>query len=230
MNNRHLRSFLRTLTTPGHHRLLLVRRLVAALLVVAAGVSYAGTLKEQPSALVFAADVPAGKRIGPGDLKAARLPAQAIPESALHGAPADFEGRVVVAAAGRGEILSAARILDEHLAASLVSESTESEITPNAHMVPLKLAEPDLIPHLHHGDEVNVVSAVDKPELDEPRAAVIAAGGRVITAGGGKEGEKPTSVLLALPQRGAEAVAAASLSQPLTVVIVGSRAQAPQFS
>ena len=208
--------------------MLLFRRGLAAVLLVAAGMTFLGSLKEQPAIVVFASDVAAGARIGPGDLELARLPKRAIPDSALIGAPADFEGRVVVSAASRGEILSAARILDEKLAASLLSSSPPQPGSPAAHMVPLKLAEPDLIPHLQHGDEVNVVTAAPTETEEGSRATVVAAGGRVITAANGGEEQSPSSVLLALPEHGAQAVAAASLTQPLTVVIVGARAQAPK--
>ena len=105
-----------------------------------------------------------------------------------------------------------------------------------ARMIPVKLAEPDIIPHLHHGDTVDVVTAVDASPSPAgegeasttPTARVIATGGRVVSTSSA-EGEASTStVLLALPHDHANDVAAASLSQPLTVVIVGDRAHPQQ--
>ena len=56
----------------------------------------------------------------------------------------------------------------------------------------------------------------------------LAAGGRVVSTSS-PEGEASSStVLLALPQDHAKDVAAASFSQPLTVVIVGDRAHPQQ--
>ena len=71
-------------------------------------------------------------------------------------------------------------------------------------MVPVPLAEPDILPMLHHGAEVDVVG-------QGPR--VVAKNGIVVTSG---EGD---AVLVLLRQGEAAAVAAASLSEPLTLVL-----------
>ena len=107
-----------------------------------------------------------------------------------------------------------------------------------ARMIPVKLAEPDIIPHLHHGDTVDVVTAVDAASSPSdvgegeaptaPTARVIATGGRVVSTSSAEGEASSSTVLLALPHDHANDVAAASLSQPLTVVIVGDRAHPQQ--
>ncbi|MDN8634159.1 MULTISPECIES: hypothetical protein [Corynebacterium] len=122
-------------------------------------------------------------------------------------------------------MITDARLLGEDLVSSLVG-GTGAEA---GRMIPVNLAEPDIIPHLHHGDTVDVVTAVEAgAAAATPTARVIASGGRVVSTSS-PEGEASSStVLLALPQDHANDVAAASLSQPLTVVIVGDRAHPQQ--
>lgn len=63
---------------------------------------------------------------------------------------------------------------------------------------------------LRHGATVDVITVMP----DGTRPATIASGGRVVLAGG-EEG----TVMLLLPNADAAAVAAASLSSPLTLVL-----------
>ena len=87
------------------------------------------------------------------------------------------------------------------LAALLTADEPDGETFS---MVPVPVAEPDIVPMLHHGARVDVVG-------QGPR--VVASGGRVVTTG---EGD---AVLVLLRQDQAAAVAAASLSEPLTLVL-----------
>lgn len=80
------------------------------------------------------------------------------------------------------------------------------------HIVPLKLADPQVAVMLHHGDEVSVIS---------PDSEVIAAGGSVLFS----SAEQPGLVLIALPAEDAHIVASAALNSPLAVVLTGARAQ-----
>ena len=79
-------------------------------------------------------------------------------------------------------------------------------------MVPVKLADPDIIPMLHHGTRVSVVTAGD----GTPQT--VAESGTVVIAGAPGE-EDSSSVLLLLRHSDAATVAAASLSSPLAVVL-----------
>ena len=214
-----------TLRTPGHRRGVVVRRAIAVALLIAALASALSAAKELPRVPVFSRDLPAGAELALADVDLARLPASSIPDSALAAKPEDLSGRVITAAANKGEVITDARLLGEDLVSSLVG-GTGAEA---GRMIPVKLAEPDIIPHLHHGDTVDVVTAVEAgAAAATPTARVIASGGRVVSTSS-PEGEASSStVLLALPQDHANDVAAASLSQPLTVVIVGDRAHLQQ--
>ncbi|WP_244169552.1 SAF domain-containing protein [Corynebacterium sp. LaCa117] len=214
-----------TLRTPGHRRGVVVRRAIAVALLIAALVSALSAAKELPRVPVFSRDLPAGAELALADVDLARLPASSIPDSALTAKPEELSGRVITAAANKGEVITDARLLGEDLVSSLVSGAGAE----SGRMIPVKLAEPDIIPHLHHGDTVDVVTAVEAgAAAATPTARVIASGGRVVSTSS-PEGEASSStVLLALPQDHANDVAAASLSQPLTVVIVGDRAHPQQ--
>ena len=223
-----------TLRTPGHRRGVVVRRAIAVALLIAALASALSAAKELPRVPVFSRDLPAGAELALADVDLARLPSSSIPDSAVAAKPEELTGRVITAAAGKGEVITDARLLGEELVSSLVGGSEDAA----ARMIPVKLAEPDIIPHLHHGDTVDVVTAVDAasspsdvgegeaPTAPTPR--VIATGGRVVSTSSAEGEASSSTVLLALPHDHANDVAAASLSQPLTVVIVGDRAHPQQ--
>ena len=146
-----------TLRTPGHRRGVVVRRAIAVALLIAALASALSAAKELPRVPVFSRDLPAGAELALADVDLARLPSSSIPDSAVAANPEELTGRVITAAAGRGEVITDARLLGEDLVSSLVGGSEAAA----ARMIPVKLAEPDIIPHLHHGDTVDVVTAVD---------------------------------------------------------------------
>ena len=225
MPTSHFPRLVDTLRTPGHRRGVLVRRAIAVALLIAALASALSAAKELPRVPVFSRDLPAGAELALADVDLARLPASSIPDSTLTEKPEELSGRVITAAANKGEVITGARLLGEDLVSSLVG-GTGAEA---GGMIPVKLAEPDIIPHLHHGDTVDVVTAVEAgAAAATPTARVIASGGRVVSTSS-PEGEASSStVLLALPQDHANDVAAASLSQPPTVVIVGDRAHPQQ--
>lgn len=223
-----------TLRTPGHRRGVVVRRAIAVALLIAALASALSAAKELPRVPVFSRDLPAGAELALADVDVARLPSSSIPDSAVAAKPEELTGRVITAAAGKGEVITDARLLGEDLVSSLVGGSDAAA----ARMIPVKLAEPDIIPHLHHGDTVDVVTAVDAASSPSdvgegeaptaPTARVIATGGRVVSTSSAEGEASSSTVLLALPHDHANDVAAASLSQPLTVVIVGDRAHPQQ--
>ena len=223
-----------TLRTPGHRRGVIVRRAIAVALLIAALASALSAAKELPRVPVFSRDLPAGAELALADVDLVRLPSSSIPDSAVAAKPEELTGRVITAAAGKGEVITDARLLGEELVSSLVGGSEDAA----ARMIPVKLAEPDIIPHLHHGDTVDVVTAVDAASSPSdvgegeaptaPTARVIATGGRVVSTSSAEGEASSSTVLLALPHDHANDVAAASLSQPLTVVIVGDRAHPQQ--
>lgn len=211
-------DFLHVLRTPGHRRSVLLRRVMAAVLLVTAAASALASTREQPRVVVMARDVAAGETLALGDVSVARVPSSALPATALGNNPEDAVGRVLVAAASAGEILTTTRLLSSDLVADFGMD--------NGHLIPLTLAEPEISRNLHHGDTVNIVGTVeDRPDGTAPAGGTtIARGARVVSVGTGGDDARTQSLLVALPAEAAEDVAAASLAQPLTVVIVGDRA------
>lgn len=215
-------DLLQLLRTPGHRRSVFLRRVLACVLLVAAGLSAVASTREQPRAIVMVREVSAGEKLTRDDVSLARVPSSLLPATAVGGTPDDVVGRVLLASASPGEILTTTRLLSSDLIANFGME--------DAHLIPLTLAEPEIASNLHHGDTVNIVggSTGEEEALDFEHSAIhgstIASGARVISVGTTDDGARGRTLLVALPADAAEAVAAASLAQPLTVVIVGDRA------
>lgn len=204
MGENRITDLRRLLTTPGWRRSLLLRRAAALVLMLLAGFSALRSAgATDPQVVVFTRAVAAGEAVSAGDVALRPVPAGLSPGSAYPD-PALAEGRVVVSAVEPGEIATPARFVGAEVAAALVGGEGEA---PN--MVPLKLAEPEIIPLLHHGDTVSVVTHTGE---------VIAEEGRIVLA------DVDGTVLLALPRSSARVVAAASLNTPLAVVLTGQRA------
>ncbi len=197
-------TLLSVLRTPGWRRSVLLRRALAAVLLLAAlALALRDVGSSDPRALVFAREVPAGEVLSRDDVRPVTVPGHLLPSSALRD-PAEVEGRVIAAAAEAGEVATTSRFVETDLSESIVGNITT--------MVPLRLAEPDILPLLRHGDVVNVVT--NGPEQAE--ADVLATGGRVILA---DTRDSPGTLLVGLSEEDAHRVAAASLNTPLAVVL-----------
>lgn len=195
--------------------MLLFRRGLALGLVAAAGLSALHSARGQdPEALVLVREVAAGETLNAADLSPAPVPEHLQPAQALTKADAAV-GRVAASTLLPGTVATELSFVGPTLVEKLVPDAAEP-----ANMVPLKLAEPEVIPLLRHGDTVTIVS--HREESTEPR--VIAAGGRIILAAE-SAGAGPATVLVALPESAAREVAAAALHSPLAVVLTGDRAQ-----
>lgn len=215
-------SSLSTLSTPGYRRSVLMRRLVAGLLIICAVLlALSGRAAKDPQVVVFARDVAPGTVLSADDVELRSLPSNMVPTNAVTD-HAKAEGQVIAAAASAGEVLTTTRITGPDLVSSIAHArgADASSFT----LVPVKLAEPDIIPMLHHGDEVSVVTtggdSADAADTAVAAARTIATGGTVITAG---SGEAQTGVLLLLRNEDAVNVAASSLTLPLTVVLTGGQ-------
>lgn len=217
-------GLVRTLHTPGHARSQLIRNFLAIALVITAALVALSGMRENPEVVVFARDVEAGAELRAEDLTTIRIAESAIPSSATFTSTESLHGRVITAPAAAGEFVTELRVLGDELTSALV---------PDGHMVPLKLAEPDLIALLHHGDTVNIVTSQEDDFAPGHFApVVIAEDARVIATSVDNPGASasPATILIALPADQAQVVASASLSQPLTVVITGGRASVQQAS
>lgn len=199
-----LEKFTDQLRTPGHRRSVILRRALAlALLAAALGSALTNAAHADPYVVTFAREVAPGTTLSADDLELRRFPPDMVPENALR-ETALAEGQLLAAAAAHGEVVTTTRLVGPDLSAALLADAPPGE--PFS-MVPVPLAEPDIIPLMHHGAQVDVVG-------QGPR--VVAAGGRVVTTG--DEG----TVLVLLRQSEASAVAAASLGEPLTLVLSGA--------
>ena len=153
-----------------------------------------------PLTTTFSRSVDAGAVLTEADVTTIRLPPEIVPEGALSD-PALAIGQILAAGAAQGEVVTSTRLVGPDLVAQLVDGEPDGDPFT---MVPLPLAEPDILPMLSHGARVDVVA-------EGP--AVIATGGRIVTV------SDNGTVLVLLRQQEAATVAAASLAQPLTVVL-----------
>lgn len=201
-----LENFIR----PGYRRGLAIRRVAAGALILVATFHTLSSRNADPLVLVFTQHAEAGQVLGASHVELRRFPAHAVPDNALREVDAAVD-QILAAPASAGEVVTSTRLVGPDLTRELAAGATAEDVA----LVPVALAEPDIIPMLHHGATVNVVTVSETSEGAQP--ATIAAGGRVVVAGA-EEG----TVMLLLPTQQAAAVAAASLSTPLTVVLSGS--------
>jgi pilus assembly protein CpaB len=138
------------------------------------------------------------------------LPAQVVPDGAAR-TPTAVLGRTLAAPVRRGEPLTDVRLTGSDLTRTVT-------MNPDTVSVPLRLADPGVATLLHPGAAVDVVT-VGKRQ-DEP--VVLARSARVLavleasTHTGERDGRL---VLVALDPVAATRVAAASISQALTVTV-----------
>lgn len=171
--------------------------------------------KKDPTAVVVVQEIPAGSKVEESDLALRSIPDFLLPNNA-YASIDDVVGLVAASTLSSGEIATEPRFIGTELINSIVSNVTKDTLKEEINMVPLSLAEPSIIPLLQHGDTISVVSQDAETGLPE----TIAAGGRVILAGG----TDPSTILIALPKSIAEHVAAQSLNTPLAVILTGDRA------
>ncbi|AWB83673.1 SAF domain-containing protein [Corynebacterium liangguodongii] len=198
---------LQALRTPGYRRTVAVRRAAALALLTAAAVNLVSGRAADPQVVTFSRPVGAGSVVEAADLEVRRLPAEAVPDNAVREIDV-AAGRILAAGASRGEVLTSTRLVGPDLARELAGGAPPEDYA----MVPVALAEPEIIPLLHHGATVSVVTTGDEGAAP----VTVATGGRVVVA----EAEAGT-VLLLLHDSQAAAVAAAALASPLAVVLNG---------
>ncbi|WP_027017646.1 SAF domain-containing protein [Corynebacterium pseudodiphtheriticum] len=154
------------LRTPGHQRSVLLRRILAMLLVCAAAILALHSRSNDPKVVVFTGALEAGQMITINDIKLQERPESYTPEGAFT-ATEDVLGTIAVSAAQPGEVVTSARFISSELTATLVHGKNSDEITgeksgepglESVHMVPISLADPEIIPLLNHGDTVSVIT------------------------------------------------------------------------
>ncbi|MDQ2790474.1 MAG: hypothetical protein DLM60_06405 [Pseudonocardiales bacterium] len=195
----------------GFGRTLLLRRTIAAALVGLAAVLALAPGRASPAddaVVVAARDLAAGTVLDPGLVTLRRIPQQVVPDGAAR-VPSAVLGRTLAAPVRRGEPLTDVRLTGSDLTRAISTN-------PDTVSVSLRLADPGVATLLRPGATVDVVTVGERQ--DEP--VVLARGARVLAVleAGTHSGERAGRlVLVALDPVAATRVAAASISQTLTV-------------
>lgn len=225
-----LRSALAELPRPPWSDGVVPRRLVAVgLLATAAVLALRGDPDDRRTDVVVAArELPPGHTLDPSDVRTVGRETAGLPEG-FAGDPAAVLGATLTGAVRAGEILTDVRVVGPRLAAAAAG-------TPDARIVPIRLADDAVASVLRAGDRVDVVAAPAEAAPAEAaweersrRTAgadatrpvrVLATDAAVILVSGADEPRDAGDrvVLVALDARHATAVAAASLQTALTVV------------
>lgn len=195
----------------GWRRIVLARRVVAGLLVLAAVVL---AVRAPPEAaggtpvVVAARELASGATVRPADVALRHWPAELVPTGAL-GAVEQVEGRVLAGAASFGEPLTSVRFAGSEGGRVAGGRDTAS--------VPIRLADADVAGLLSPGRLVDVVTVGQRS--DQP--TVLAAAAMVLTVlpAEAKPAARGRLVLIAVPRAAASKVAAATLSQEVTVTL-----------
>jgi len=193
---------------PSWRRVVLARRLVAALFAVSALVLALAPSEGEVEVVVVAREVAAGATLAAGDLAVRQWPRAQVPDGALRD-PAAAQGRVLVGAARAGEAVTDVRLVGPELA--------RREGSPDAAAVPVRLADADVAALLVAGSRVDVVTV--GPSADEPvvlaRDAIVLA----VLPPGDTPGARGRLALVGLPRALATRVAAASLAEQVAVTL-----------
>lgn len=170
----------------------------------------------------YTRDLTAGQVLSDSDFERISVPSQLSSELTKE----QLLGRITVVDRMAGTLAAEGDVLDPRFQAGHVGDISAESHTSPLHIVPLRLVDASVAALLVPGDTVTVVTA--SGEEGPPR--VVAEGARVIFAAQGDDHDNKAlrgnqaAVLLQLEAEAAQAVAAASLSQPLAVVLSGARA------
>lgn len=204
------------LTHPGWARTASARRIVAAALALTAlALFFRGDPDTVRAAVVVAAhDLHPGQVLTDADLRLDLQEAGNLPDGAVR-ALAEVTGRTVAGPTRAGEALTDVRVLGPRLAAAATG-------TDDARVVPLRLADPGVAELLREGDRVDVLTVDPDTTAVAGRdsgATILATGATVVlvTPPETDRNQRERVVMLALPAKEAHAVAAASLTNAITV-------------
>ncbi|WP_027504115.1 SAF domain-containing protein [Rhodococcus sp. UNC23MFCrub1.1] len=188
------------------------RRIVAAALV---GLAVVSAYRTDPSrtevpVVVTATDLAPGTSLTAADVTLTRVDSSLLADGTLRSVD-DAVGRTVAGPVRSGEALTDVRLLGPRLASATLPSG-------DARIVPIRLADPELAQLLRAGDVVDVVRAA--PDDTSP-SGVIAESATVVMVSAPSSGvsRRDQLVLVALRADDASAVAAASLSDALTVLL-----------
>ncbi|HWN33262.1 MAG TPA: SAF domain-containing protein [Pseudonocardia sp.] len=195
----------------GWRRVVLARRVAAGLLVLAAIVLAVRAPPEVVGGtpvVVAVHELASGATVRPGDVALRRWPAELVPTAAL-GAVEQAEGRVLAGAASFGEPLTSVRFAGAEGGRIAGGRDTAS--------VPIRLADADVAGLLSPGRLVDVVTVGQR--ADQPTVLAAAATVLTVLPAEAKPAGRGRLVLIAVPRAAASKVAAATLSQEVTVTL-----------
>jgi pilus assembly protein CpaB len=196
----------------GWRRVVLARRVVAGLLVLAAlvlAVSAPSAASGTTPVVVASRELAPGSTVATADVEVRGWPPELVPVGALTSV-AQVDGRVLAGAASTGEVLTAMRLAGPELARKATGGH-------DAVSVPIRLADGDVAGLLVPGRLVDVVTVGERS--DQP--TVLAAGAVVLTVlpAEAKSTARGRLVLVAVPRATATKLAAAILNQEVTITL-----------
>ena len=197
---------------PEFARTVLARRIAAGFLVVLAGIA---GLRPDPGdtmrdVAVAVRDLSPGLPLTANDIRLETRSAATLPDGSA--TDLSITGAILASPVRRGEILTDARVLGPRLAGLNAG--------PGARVVPLRLADAAVLDLIRTGDIVDVVGAAGADEDARPRvvaanAVVVLVSAKPESIGAGND----RVVMVALPGPAAQALAAATLVQTVTLTI-----------
>ncbi|MCX6486972.1 MAG: SAF domain-containing protein [Mycobacterium sp.] len=197
---------------PDFARTVLARRIAAGFLVVLAGIA---GLRPDPGdtmrdVAVAVRDLSPGLPLTANDIRLETRSAATLPDGSA--TDLSITGAILAGPVRRGEILTDARVLGPRLAGLHAG--------PGARVVPLRLADAAVLDLIRTGDIVDVVGAAGADEDARPRvvaanAVVVLVSAKPESIGAGND----RVVMVALPGPAAQALAAATLVQTVTLTI-----------
>lgn len=203
-----LRSQLSRLLRPDFTRTLVARRVTAGILVLLAGIAAwrPDPGRDRREVVVAVRDLSPGITVTADDVVLRRRPAAMLPDGAIT-AIGVVVGATLAGPSRRGEVLTDTRILGPRL--------TGLSAGPDARTVPLHLTDAAVLEMIRPGDVVDVLGV---PSGGDARPRLLAGKAVVVLVSPAKTGDDRV-VLVALPAPAANALAAASLVQSLTLTI-----------
>ncbi|GAB2657057.1 SAF domain-containing protein [Prescottella soli] len=206
------------LARPGWARTDTARRIAAATLVAAAFVLFVRDQRDDVGepVVVAARDLTPGHVVTADDVRTVARSRADLPDAAVAD-PGAAVGRTVSSPVRGGEILTDVRLLGPRLAEAAAGSA-------DARVVPVRLSDAGLAKFIREGDRVDVltVDAAHDAGTSRPAAATVLASAAtvVLVAPDQPSGARRDQVvMLALPAPQASVVAAASLTDAITVTL-----------